>query len=89
MELGLHLSDPPFATFRSPQERELANRLFWCIYCLDRRWSFGTGLPFGIQEEDIDPSLLEPVRGIVPTISHVLLANSRGRSIPTHTFSQV
>lgn len=89
VELGLHLNDPPFATFRSTRERELANRLFWCIYCLDRRWSFGTGLPFGIQEEDIDPSLLEPVSGTVPIISHVLLANSRGRSIHTHTFSQV
>jgi len=59
--MGLHLRDPPFATFKSAQERELANRLFWCIYCLDRRWSFGTGLPFGIQEDDIDPSLPEPV----------------------------
>lgn len=29
---------------------------------LDRRWSFGTGLPFAIQDADIDPLLPEPVR---------------------------
>ncbi|KIY03899.1 uncharacterized protein Z520_00591 [Fonsecaea multimorphosa CBS 102226] len=60
LELGLHLHDPPFATFQSARERERANRLFWCIYCLDKRWSLGTGLPFGIQDADIDPSLPEP-----------------------------
>ncbi|KAJ9606377.1 hypothetical protein H2200_009338 [Cladophialophora chaetospira] len=60
LEMGLHLWDPPYETFRNPHGRERTNRLFWCIYCLDRRWSFGTGLPFGIQEDDIDPSLPEP-----------------------------
>ncbi|CAI7621141.1 unnamed protein product [Penicillium pancosmium] len=34
--------------------------LFWSVFALDRRWSFGTGLPFSIQEADIDPSLPEP-----------------------------
>lgn len=63
LELGLHLHDPSFATFQNKEERECANRLFWCIYCLDKRWSLGTGLPFGIQEGDIDPSLPEPVSG--------------------------
>ncbi|KIW33619.1 uncharacterized protein PV07_00455 [Cladophialophora immunda] len=60
LELGLHLHDPPFSTFQSTRERERANRLFWCIYCLDKRWSLGTGLPFALQEADIDPSLPEP-----------------------------
>ena len=36
-------------------------RIFWTIYSLDRRWSLGTGLPFVIQDEDIDPNLPEPV----------------------------
>ena len=61
IELGLHLREPPFAIFTNEQERERANRLFWCIYILDRRWSFGTGLPFAIHDDDIDPSLPEPV----------------------------
>ncbi|KIW41949.1 uncharacterized protein PV06_05543 [Exophiala oligosperma] len=60
LEKGFHLRDPPFATFTSAEDRERANRLFWSIYCLDRRWSFGTGLPFAIQEDDIDPGLPEP-----------------------------
>ena len=37
-------------------------RLFWVIYSLDRRWSFGTGMPFAMQDADIDPQLPEPVR---------------------------
>ena len=36
-------------------------RTFWCIYALDRRWSFGTSLSFALQEDDIDPELPEPV----------------------------
>lgn len=38
-----------------------ALKIFWTIYVLDRRWSFGTGMPFAIQDADIDPSLPEPV----------------------------
>jgi len=36
-------------------------KLFWSIYVLDRRWSFGTGMPFALQDADIDPLLPEPV----------------------------
>jgi hypothetical protein len=86
LEVGLHLRDPPFAIFQSMQERELANRLFWCIYCLDRRWSFGTGLPFGIQEDDIDPGLLEPVSSLKAIFSS--RAKPHGRKIHIHIFSR-
>jgi hypothetical protein len=34
--------------------------LFWSIYVLDRRWSFGTGMPFALQDSDIDPLLQKP-----------------------------
>ena len=34
--------------------------LFWSIYVLDRRWSFGTGMPFALQDSDIDPQLSKP-----------------------------
>ena len=46
-----------------PIEEELcwAAKLFWTIYVLDRRFSFGTGMPFAIQDADIDPSLPQPV----------------------------
>jgi hypothetical protein len=36
-------------------------RVFWSVYALDRRWSFGTGMPFAFQDADIDPLLPEPV----------------------------
>lgn len=35
-------------------------RLFWSIYVLDMRWSFGTGMPFALEDSDIDPWLPEP-----------------------------
>lgn len=41
-----------------------ALKIFWSIYVLDRRWSFGTGMPFAIQDADIDPTLPEPVCSI-------------------------
>jgi hypothetical protein len=31
--------------------------LFWAIYVLDRRWSFGIGMPFALNDLDIDPEL--------------------------------
>jgi hypothetical protein len=61
LEMGLHLHDPSFTTLQEREERDRANRLFWCIYCLDKRWSLGTGLPFAIHDDDIDSSLPEPV----------------------------
>ncbi|KAF4959003.1 hypothetical protein FSARC_10872 [Fusarium sarcochroum] len=32
---------------------EIDDKLFWTVYTLDRRWSFGTGLPFAIPDTDI------------------------------------
>ncbi|KAJ5372857.1 hypothetical protein N7517_004863 [Penicillium concentricum] len=58
LELGLHKLQG------YPKSEEVGSQpaliLFWSAFALDRRWSFGTGLPFSIQEEDIDPSLPEP-----------------------------
>ncbi|KAK6080069.1 fungal specific transcription factor domain-containing protein [Seiridium cupressi] len=42
------------------EHRSLAVRVFWCIYVLDRRWSFGTGLSFALIDRDLDPRLPEP-----------------------------
>ncbi|KAL8673235.1 MAG: hypothetical protein Q9168_002347 [Polycauliona sp. 1 TL-2023] len=61
-EVGLHRNNILHRDFANPEERSWALKLFWSIFVLDRRWSFGTGLPFAIQDTDIDPSLPEPVR---------------------------
>lgn len=47
--------------FPDDLERTWAIKLFWCIYCLDRRWSLGTELPFAIQDADMDVELPEIV----------------------------
>ncbi|KAH8884052.1 hypothetical protein GQ53DRAFT_731201 [Thozetella sp. PMI_491] len=31
----------------------ISDGLYWSVYTLDRRWSFGTGLPFAVQDADI------------------------------------
>jgi hypothetical protein len=61
LEMGLHRKETLFTVFPDPEKRSLVVRLFWCIYVLDRRGSFGTSLPFAVQDADIDPGLPEPV----------------------------
>lgn len=61
-EVGLHRNHVLHRDFTNEVERIWALKLFWSIFVLDRRWSFGTGLPFAIQDADIDPLLPEPVR---------------------------
>ncbi|KAF4547481.1 Fungal specific transcription factor domain-containing protein 77 [Elsinoe fawcettii] len=58
IELGLHRKE----TYEnmSSEDRDSAILLFWSIHSLDRRWSFGTGLPFALQDSDIDPELPRP-----------------------------
>ncbi|PKS10910.1 hypothetical protein jhhlp_002668 [Lomentospora prolificans] len=51
-ELGYHNSKPHRPNFI--RERTKAEKLFWSAYIMDRRWSFGTGLPFAISESDIN-----------------------------------
>ncbi|KAJ4142936.1 hypothetical protein BFJ70_g1513 [Fusarium oxysporum] len=46
--------------FKEPLERKMAIRLFWSVHTLDRRWSFGAGLPFIIQSNDIDSNIPWP-----------------------------
>ena len=66
IELGLHRRDSLFKAMVDEEERKDAIKLFWSIYVLDRRWSFGTGMPFAVQDLDIDPNLPEPVRCDIP-----------------------
>jgi hypothetical protein len=62
LEMGLHRRDALVKSFPDEEQWVEITRLFWAVYSLDRRWSLGTGLPFVIQDEDIDPNLPEPVR---------------------------
>ncbi|KAI4214508.1 MAG: hypothetical protein LQ351_002925 [Letrouitia transgressa] len=59
-EMGLHRKEVLSRESQRADSYWLAPRLFWSIFVLDRRWSFGTGLPFAIQDADIDPHLPEP-----------------------------
>jgi hypothetical protein len=61
LELGLHRRETYLSVFIDPEEQAAAIRTFWSVYVLDRRWSFGTGMPFALQDQDIDPNLPKPV----------------------------
>ena len=61
VELGLHRRETYDTLFPDTNERSSAVRLFWSIYVLDRRWAFGTGMPFVLQDADLDPTLDKPV----------------------------
>lgn len=37
----------------TPQLGEIGEKMYWSAYTLDRRWSFGTGMPFAVQDSDI------------------------------------
>lgn len=57
--MGLHQRSTVLQ-IKNKEERGLATRVFWCIYVLDRRWSFGTSLSFALSDDDLDPELPEP-----------------------------
>ncbi|KAK2803953.1 hypothetical protein FQN50_006757 [Emmonsiellopsis sp. PD_5] len=61
LELGLHRREGLLKACPNDEDLPGVVKSFWSVYCLDRRWSFGMGLPFVIQDEDIDSSLPEPV----------------------------
>lgn len=59
IELGLHRRET-YDAMKDESERSDTVLLFWAIYVLDRRWSFGTGMPFALQDSDIDSQLPKP-----------------------------
>ena len=73
-EIGLHRKDSLLKNFTNEVEYLEAIRTFWVVYALDRRWSFGTGMPFALQDGDIDPYLPEPDDG-VPYLKHITRYN--------------
>ncbi|KAI1387158.1 uncharacterized protein F4822DRAFT_275544 [Hypoxylon trugodes] len=58
-ELGLHRLDV-INRITDEEERNNAINTFWTAYVLDRRWAFGTGLPYVVPDEEIDPQLPYP-----------------------------
>ncbi|PVI08436.1 hypothetical protein DM02DRAFT_713749 [Periconia macrospinosa] len=62
-ECGLHRVET-YASLTDPEQHSIATRTFWSIYVLDRRWSFGTGMPFAIQDADVDPNIPRPDESI-------------------------
>lgn len=59
VELGIH-QKRGLMMIQNEAERKNALNSFWSAYVLDRRWAFGTGLPYAIQDEEIDPTLPMP-----------------------------
>ncbi|KAK6836376.1 fungal specific transcription factor domain-containing protein [Apiospora arundinis] len=59
IELGLHRRET-IMRIKDESERRDAIHTFWTAYILDRRWSFGTGLPYVLQDGDIDSQLPGP-----------------------------
>ncbi|KAF2999474.1 hypothetical protein E8E13_008400 [Curvularia kusanoi] len=60
LEMGLHRKQSLLDNFKDPEERKLAVQVFWVVYEMDRRWSFGTSLSFALNDRDIDTQLPEP-----------------------------
>ena len=75
LELGFHRRDALMKSFPNEEQWPDITKIFWTVYSLDRRWSLGTGLPFVIQDEDIDPNLPEPV-GVLFVIVALYNTNS-------------
>jgi len=61
LELGLHRIETYDKQFPSEPLRSRALEVFWSIYVLDRRWSYGTGRGFALQETDFVQTLPRPV----------------------------
>jgi hypothetical protein len=60
LELGIHQNRGLMKIHDETQRRNALNS-FWSAYVLDRRWAFGTGLPYSVHDDEIDPRLPLPV----------------------------
>lgn len=79
VEIGLHRHETYANNFATDEERQSATVLFWSLYVLDRRWSFGTGMPFALQDADIDSLLPKTVRQSPNVHSMWLISTPLGR----------
>ena len=63
LELGIHQRET-LMKIQNESERRNALMSFWSAYILDRRWAFATGLPYILQDDDVDSELPYPVSGL-------------------------
>ena len=68
-EMGLHRSETYQRSIKDEDDQAAAVATFWSVYVLERRSSMGFGVPFIMQDSDIDLSLPRPVsRHILETV---------------------
>ena len=79
LELGLHRRET-YEAMQEASEREQTILVFWSIYVLDRRWAFGTGMPFALQDADIDPMCPKP-EGRSPYLSAMIEYSTIGAKV--------
>lgn len=85
LELGLHRRETYVSLFPDAEEQAAAIRTFWSVYVLDRRWSFGTGMPFALQDADIDPNVPKPVSQARQTRRNYSVRANKTQDVGTHT----
>ena len=61
LELGLHRVDAGHSHKSSHSNSLDATSIFWSVYVLERRMSTSLGVPFVLQDIDIDNALARPV----------------------------
>ncbi|KAJ4152150.1 hypothetical protein NW765_017659 [Fusarium oxysporum] len=91
-ELSCNSSDDLWPKPSSNQPKDINEKLYWSAYTLDRRWSFGTGLPFAVQDADINrhPSFTDDSLSsayLKHMIAYCKIASEVRRSILDHSLS--
>ena len=77
-QMGLHRCPSRFVAF-SLAERQLRQRLFWSIYCIDRHLCQALGLPLTVRDDDIDVCYPDQERHILPAANPQQHAGARKR----------
>lgn len=87
LEMGLHRKQSLLDNFKDAEERRLATKVFWTVYELDRRWSFGTSLSFAIHDHDIDtplPNAQNSDHYFEHTVSYAKLCSRVWEALPSY-----
>ena len=68
LQLGLHRCPSRFPSFSS-SEKELRQRVFWSLYCIDRSICQSMGLPLSLRDDDIDVCYPSEERHQAPSVA--------------------
>lgn len=66
--MGLHRTET-FQHIKEQNDRVTAITTFWSVYVLERRSSIGLGVPFIMQDSEIEPSVPRPVSETISDIT--------------------